>query len=180
MFAVSKPIPTPTPNEDQKRIQRGAKVTLDTVKSFPGTVTDATTDHVTVTFRGTADLAQLLPQSGANEVHLVCKIAHKASPPEFSVMVYLNAPKASVAGQPTGQPTSGFAGGLAFFEHPGHGSPPFRLPISSALQEAPAPNGGDVTATFVPVAFPDRESTPEVLEISASLDLMNSFVGPSQ
>jgi hypothetical protein len=176
VFAVSKPVPTPTPNEEQKRIQRGAKVTLDTVKRFPGTVTEAATDHVTVTFRGTADLEQQLPQSGANEAHLVCKIAHKASPPEFSVLVYLNAPKASVAGQIT----AGFVGGLAFFEHPGHGSPPFRLLLTSALKEAPAPAGADITATFVPVTFPGRESVPEVLEIGASLDLMQSTVGPSQ
>jgi hypothetical protein len=176
VFAVSKPVPTPTPNEEQKRIQRGAKVTLDTVKSFPGTVIEAATDHVTVIFRGTADLAQILPQSGANEAHLVCKIAHRASPPEFSVQVFLNAPKGSVAGQVS----SGFVGGLAFFEHPGHGSPAFRLPLTSALKEAPAPNGADVTATFVPVAFPERESAPEVLEISASVDLMNSFVGTAQ
>jgi hypothetical protein len=176
VFAVSKPEPTPTPNAEQKRIQRGATVTLDTVKSFPGTVTEATTDHVTVIFRGTADIAQLLPQSGANEVHLVCKIAHKASPPQFSVLVYLNAPKGSVGGQIS----SGLAGGLGFFEHPGHGSPQFRLSLTNVLKEAPAPTGADITATFVRDVFPDRESTPEVLEVSASVDLMKSFVGPSQ
>ncbi len=176
MFAVSKPSPSPTPNEEQKRIQRGAKVTLDTIKRFPGTVTDAATDHVTVTFPGTADLDRQLPQAGANEAHLVCRIAHKVSPPDFSVVVYLNAPKASA----TAQPTTGFVGGLAFFEHPGHGSPPFRLSLTSALKEAPAASGADVAATFVPVAFPGRESAPEVLEISASLDLMQSTVGPSK
>jgi hypothetical protein len=167
---MTQPTPISTPNLDQ--LKRGAHVTLDTRKQFPGTVVEASEERVLVTFPGTENLDQQLPQVGANEAHLVCQIGHAPGPPDISVLVFLNTPDATAA-RPLAR---GFVRGVAFFEHHPNAGTTFRIPLTAALREVPAPSGSANTVTFVPVAFPGRPSTPQILDVKATLDLVLSKV----
>jgi hypothetical protein len=174
---MTKPVPTPTSsgNAQQDRLARGAHVTLETRKRLQGAVVEASEKRVSVTFPGSEDLDRQLAQVGANEAHLVFQIGHPAGPPD-AVLVFLNTPNATADTPITG----GFVGSVAFFEHPGHGSPPFRLPLTAALKKAPPPSGKANTVTFIPAAFPDRASTPQILGVAATLDLVLSTVERTQ
>ncbi len=167
---MTQPTPVSTPNQDQ--LKRGAHVTLETRKQFQGTVVEASEERVSVTFPGTENLDQQLPQVGANEAHLVCQIGHAPGPPDISVLVFLNTPDATAA-PPLAR---GFVRGVAFFEHLGHGPSTFRIPLTAALAEVPPTDASANTATFVPVAFPGRTSTPQILDVKATLDLVRSTV----
>jgi hypothetical protein len=168
---VTQPTPIPpTPNAEQRKYL--ARVTLETRKQIQGTVVQANEERVVVSFPGSENLDQQIAQFGANEVHLVCQIGHAPGPPDISVYVFLNTPDATAA-PPLAR---GFVSGVAFFEHHPNAGSTFRVPLTSALAEVPTADGAPTTATFVPVAFPGRTSTPQVLSVQATLDLMLSTV----
>ncbi len=169
---MTQPTPGPTPNQQQLR--SGAVITLDTLKRFPSVVREASEERVSYSIPGTEHLDQLLAQVGANEAHLVFTFSSVVIPADFSVQVFVNVPNASAATQAT----AGFVGAVAFFQHPGHPPPTFRLPLTTVLQQTSALGGTEITATFVPVAFPGRPSTPHVLSVTVSLDLVLSKVEP--
>jgi hypothetical protein len=170
---MTQPNPSITGNAQQERLKRGARTSLETRKQFPGTVEQAGEERVVVAFRGSEDLDKQLAGAGAGEVHLVFRIGHRAGPPDVSVLVFLNTPDAGADTPITG----GFAGSISFFEHEGHGDHgqgPFRLPVTAALKRVGSQS--KVTATFVPVPFPGRTSTPQVLDVNAALHVVRSTV----
>lgn len=153
---MSQPFPTPTSsgNAQQDRVARGASVVLDTKQSIPGPTEGVQTSGqpVSITFEGSEGLEQQLGQVGATEAHLTCRIPHTPGWPD-AVLVFLNTPDATATTPTTG---GGFVGALGLFDHPEHathGMANFRLPLTTALSAAPAPNGSANTITFVPVSF---------------------------
>jgi hypothetical protein len=170
---MTQPNPSASGNDQQDRLKRGARTTLDTRKQFQGTVLQADNTRVVVAFPNTDNLDQQLSEAGAGEAHLVFRIGHRAGPPDVSVAVFLNTPDADVNTPATG----GFAGSVAFFEHgehAGHSQAPFRLLLSNTVRSAG--RGDALTATFVPVPFPGRSTAPQTLDVSASIHLIRSTV----
>jgi hypothetical protein len=110
-----------------------------------------------VTFPDSADLDAQRLAIGANAVHLVFVIGSRQAPPQGAVLVDLD---------------GAWLGAVAFFAHNGHigqGAIPFRVRVYG-YGLAP------LTVRFTPVAYPGMPLTPQLLEVTATLDLVLSTV----
>jgi hypothetical protein len=170
---MTQPTDQPT-NEQQERVKRGGRTTLENRKQIHGKVTQSTAERVVVEFSGTADLDKQVADLGADtQPHLVFSVAHAKELADLTMMVFIDKPDAT-ADTPTDSP--GFVGTVAFFEHEGgHGRPQFRLPLTAALKRSGA-RQKDLTSTFVPVALPARTRGARPLVVNAALHLVRSKV----
>jgi hypothetical protein len=110
-----------------------------------------------VTFPDSADLSGQLSAVGANAVPLVFVIGSRQAPPQGAILVHRDGVR---------------LGAVAFFAHNGHigqSAVPFRLPVYGY-------GAAPLTVDFTPVAYPGRPLTPQLLEVTATLDLVLSTV----
>ena len=169
---MTQPTDQPT-TEQQRRVQRGGRTTLETRKQIRGQVVTATAARMVVQFRGTADLDEQITQLGPDvQPYLVFTVAHAKVLSDVALVVFVDTPDADAQTPVT---SKGFAGSVAFFEHDGHGQAPFRVPLNAALRRIGA-RQNDLTATFAPVALPGRSRGRDSLTINAVLHLTRSKV----
>jgi hypothetical protein len=171
---MTQPTEQPT-NAQQRRVQRGARIALETRKQIRGRVTEATAERIVVQYPGTVDIDKQLADLGADtQAHLVFTVAHATALADLALMVFIDTPQAT---NDTPVSSVGFAGSVAFFEHEGggHGRPQFRVPLTAALRRS-GPRQTALTSTFVPVALPGRPAAKQPLVVNTALHLTQSKV----
>ena len=166
----------PRDDELKKRLQKGAKVTLDQRSRFtaPTSSIDGT-EPVTLQIPGGENLAGKMSELGNGATARVSLEFSYSSTTSFAVLVFVNSPNGNEK-TATGDP--GFVGSVSFFDaqmEMGHKrTETFRL---SATNAAKANGQGPLEVTLVPVSLSGRPlEEREDVEVTTSVDLLVSTI----
>jgi hypothetical protein len=174
---MTSPINPPKEDDElKKRLQKGAKVTLDQRSSFtaPKSELDGT-QPVTLQVPGGENLAEKMSELGKDGTTRVSLEFSYSSTPSFSVLVFINSPNAN---DKVATEDPGFVGSVSFFDHQmgvGHEmTAVFRLPAANA---AKANGHGPLEVTLVPVLLPGRQPQErQNVEVTTSVELLVSTI----
>jgi hypothetical protein len=172
---MTSPIKPPKDDDElKKRLQKGAKVTLDQRSRFtaPKSALDGR-QPVTVQVPGGENLAGKMSELGKDGTARVSLEFSYSSTPSFAVLVFINSPNGN---EKTATEDPGFVGSVGFFDHQmgGHErTAVFRLPAANA---AKAIGHGPLEVTLVPVLLPGRQLEAQNVEVITSVDLLVSTI----
>jgi hypothetical protein len=171
---MTSPIKPPKDDDElKKRLQKGAKVTLDPRFTAPKSALDGR-QPVTVQVPGGENLAGKMSELGKDGTARVSLEFSYSSTPSFAVLVFINSPNGN---EKTATEDPGFVGSVGFFDHQmgmGHErTAVFRLPAANA---AKAIGHGPLEVTLVPVLLPGRQLEAQNVEVITSVDLLVSTI----
>ena len=174
---TTSPIKPPKDEDElKKRLQKGAKVTLDQRSRLtaPKSAVDGT-DPVTLQIPGGENLAGKMSELGDGGTARVSLEFSYSSTTSFAVLVFINSPNGN---EKTATEDPGFVGSVSFFDNQmelGHKrTAVFRL---SATNAAKANGHGPLEVTLVPVSLSGRQlEEREDVEVTTSIDLLVSTV----
>jgi tyrosinase len=172
----TSPINSSENDELKKRLQKGAKVTLDQRSRFtaPTSSIDGT-QPVTLHIPGGENLAGRMSELGNGATARVSLEFSYSSTTSFAVLVFVNSPNGN---QQTATGDPGFVGSVSFFdaqmEMAHKRTETFRL---SATNAARANGQGPLEVTLVPVSLSGRPlEEREDVEVTTSIDLLVSTI----
>jgi hypothetical protein len=174
---MTSPIKPPKDDDELKRrLQKGAKVTLDQRSRFtaPKSAVDGT-QPVTLQLSGGENLAAKMSELGKDGTARVSLEFTYSTTPSFSVLVFINSPNGN---EKIATEDPGFVGSVSFFDdqkHMGHErTAVFRLPAANA---AKANGHGPLEVTLVPVLLPGRRlEERQNVEVITSIELLVSTI----
>lgn len=174
---MTSPIKPPKDDDELKRrLQKGAKVTLDQRSRFtaPKSAIDGTRP-VTLQVPGGENLAGKVSELGKDGTARVSLEFSYSSTPSFAVLVFINSRNGN---EKIATEDPGFVGSVSFFDHQmGMGeerTAVFRLPAANA---AKANGHGPLEVTLVPVLLPGRQlEERQNVEVITSIDLLVSTI----
>jgi hypothetical protein len=156
-------------------LERGAPVRVEPVQRYePVRPRMVVPRALTVELPGTEELASELAQDDNHEAMISLEFAHLGEATDFSVLVFVNTPRAG-ADTPTTAP--GFVGAVAFFhgQDQQHTATTAQLPARGAIERSET--RGPLNVTLLPVGFPDRRISARELDVTATVELVRSEVG---